>query len=206
MAEEHDLDTPPVEPGRIPYDRFQRVVEQRNDAQGQIVDLKNEIADLQAQASTASALTVQLEEARAGLEALRVDHARDLTLIGAGFTDDAGRAVARMFYDRASEDTRGDMAAWVDGLRADPSNAPIPLRPYLTPAEAPASTVALEPESEQGTGAPSRPPLPPSSAGARVGVGENGSIEWTPERIKQLTPEQYTEHRDAILASMNRRG
>ena len=131
----------PDAPGPVPYARFKGV----NDALGAAkadaqaareseASLKKQLADLQAQHTTA---TSGWEEER--------------TLLRAGITDEDGIATARTLFSRLAEKPKGGMAEWLDGHRAAPDAAPVPLRPYLGGMAQPQPAAPVRPRENTAT-------------------------------------------------------
>jgi hypothetical protein len=106
----------------IPYARFREVVSQRTEFEGKVRQLAGE----------RDTATTQLATLRKELDDVRARAAEDLQLVRAGFGDDEGALVARTLFGAQPEDVRkSGIGAWIDGLRQDPTKAPVALRGYL---------------------------------------------------------------------------
>jgi hypothetical protein len=135
--------------GRIPHERFQRVLSERNAARQQIEDMAADVAKLQqGYAAATDALRTQTAEQVVGIQAR---HQEDLGLVEMGFRDPLGRGVLRQAWDATPKGERGKSPAewWSAKIEAhaahaaDPDNAaapsvPLPLQGYMPQAEPPA--------------------------------------------------------------------
>lgn len=82
----------------------------------------------------------------------------DRALMGAGLLDEQARVVATALYGTLPEAERPSLTDWLGGLKSDPEQAPMALRPYLgaqqaEPPKASATTQARD-TRQQTTSAP----------------------------------------------------
>lgn len=112
------------EQGPVPYDRFQRVVGERNTAQGRIADLEREVQTLSQKAATADTLARQLEETRGTLTAKEQAWGRERSLLEFGLTDPDGREIAEFKYSKLPEAERPPIGDWLESMKGEKWMAP----------------------------------------------------------------------------------
>lgn len=195
----------------VPADRLQKVTEQRREAQktareleAQLEEAQGQLTEAQKHAKGSEALAQQVEELRGQIEAQKAEHETDRALLEAGITDPEGRDVARYLYGRLDEEGRPPLSEWLGSFGEDRSAAPRALTPYLSTLDVPSPAPA---PAEAQAGAPSSDPaptqgrvMPPPNAGVRHAAPS--SEPYSAEAIRRMSPEEYRQHRDAILATV----
>ena len=133
----------PDDKGPVPYHRFVDVIRERDDFR----------AKWEAASAADTALTEARTEAqrvRAELDAERAARAEDRAFYGAGLADPDAQDVARLLYGKVAEKPEGGLSAWLAATTADPENAPLPLRPYLTAPKPSAKPAPPDPTNPAG--------------------------------------------------------
>ena len=184
----------------IPYDRFQSVVNERNELKTTISDLQTQLQGALEKSATVDTLAATIEEMKTSHAAAAQDWATDEALLSAGLTDAEGRDIAKYLYGKIPPEGRPDLPAWMAGIKAEPATAPKALAPYLGPT-APA---IAEPAAPNGS------TLPPSNRGTNTTAQPVAGEPISAERIRQLRIEAmrtgdwsaYRESRGAILAAV----
>jgi len=164
--------------GRVPYDRFDQVRRERDEARRSLEELGGQVQGLRAQ--HASALDEVRENAASQFKALQLRHNEDLSLTESGFRDPLGRAALRGAYDALPKGERpSTMSEWWNGLleartahasdgeaHAAPS-IPATLQGYLPAAPAP------PPEVNGGSSRSTRPPPRGPAASTKSSAVDN---------------------------------
>jgi hypothetical protein len=165
----------------IPYERFQAVNEQRKEAQAEIAQLKQQLADVQKQAGAADALFSQLEVVNKTLQTERETWNQERSLMSAGLLDKEARDLAVWSYSRIEGDDKPPLNDWLEGMKADPEKVPAYLAPYLGGKQ------------EQK---PTAPPMPDTNRGAVPSTMENGAYQKG--SIASMSIEEYKAQREKI--------
>lgn len=146
MGDEDDDDQaedPPARGGGTDWQARWREERRRHRlANGRITELEGELTGLRPRAQTVDALAKQLKELEAKHASDRSTWEVERAAWSAGITDPDGLLVARTLHSALPEAGRPAIGDWIQSLRADPSKAPKPLRPYLEVEDA----AADEPE------------------------------------------------------------
>jgi hypothetical protein len=163
----------------VPYDRFQKVVQERNEWKSKASTFERDAQANAERAATSDTLAKQLEDLKGEFKSARSAWDLERGMMGAGLTDQEGRDVAQMHYGRLAEKDRPTMTDWLEGLRKDPTKAPRSLQPFLGDGKADTATAGAgkseEPAKGSGgggkaTGLPrSTGREPASSTGANTG-------------------------------------
>ena len=165
----------------IPRDRFDRVYAERADLKKQVSARDAQIADLQSQLEGHAP---QLEEL-AKLQQLQGQWTIERSIMSAGITDPEGVDFTALAYQRLGDD-------------------PPPISEWLAARdELPRGVLAYMAEPAQPKQEPDQPkpkqPVDKTAAGGNPLV-----VEFTPEQIANMSPGEYRENRDAILAQRQR--
>lgn len=159
--DEDDLGT-----GRVPRDRFARVLEERNNARKQLEELKRQFEEYQ------GATKSHLEKIQIGaaeeVKRIGMSHQEDLSLVELGIRDPLGRRAIREAWENEDKDRRGKSpsewwrttTAAREAHLADPEKAPAP--------NIPRTLMGYLPEP------PAPPKEAPKSAPQRKGPPEDG--------------------------------
>lgn len=152
--------------GRVPRDRFARVLEERNNARKQLEELKRQFEEYQG-ATKSHLERIQIGAAEE-VKRIGMGHQEDLALVELGIKDPLGRRAIREAWENEDKDRRGKspsewwrttMAAREAHL-ADPEKAPAP--------NIPRTLMGYLPEP------PAPPKEAPKSAPQRKGPPEDG--------------------------------
>lgn len=183
----------------VTKEHHDRVLEQRKGANADLRATKQQLEQALQERDAANeklgsvdALTGQLEDLRGQLEQERGAFQRERALYDAGITDPEGRELAEFYYQRLAEADRPEFATWAAGLRDDPSKAPRGLAAFL-----PSGDAAPPPNDTP-------PPLPrPADHSAPPKPGPpDASPVYSAETLRNMSDEQYIEHRAEIFRSL----
>lgn len=134
----------PQSSGRtVPYDRFEQVIRERDEARSKLQEVEPtlaEVGSLRAKLSTVES---------------------DLQLADMGISDPEGRDIARYLHGRLGEDAPA-LGEWVAAQKADPGSAHPSVRPFL-----PSTPVATVPGAAEPAETSPPPAVPTPNAGTR---------------------------------------
>ena len=196
--------------GSIPYDRFQTVVQERNNLQGKVSDLERQVQTLAEKGATADTLAAQLREAQQKFEAERSAWGTERAIVGAGITDPEGVEFARLAYERIKAGEDGKKPSITDWL-GQRDALPKAVRAYLPDGTAQQGQGGQQGQGANAGGQQGQQQGGQAQGGQQQGKGPaaNGGVKsysgapaaFTPEAIRSMTPEQYKASREAILAA-----
>lgn len=162
-----------------------------------IRDLTARASDLQAQLDEAThqlqgfgALEQRATAAEARASTLETQFSTFKTVTGAGITDPDLVELVQWQHNRLPEEGRPGLGDWLAGIKADPSTAPVALRPHLMSAAQPANGGT---NGAATAAAPAARTMPASNAGAVSNVGA-GRAPITRERLGSMTLEELRAH------------
>lgn len=164
----------------VPYEEFQRVVRQKNDALEQLETTKGELAQYREKSATTDTLANRVRELEGELQKQQSEFRVQSTLMDHGILDAEGRDVAQYLYGKLPEEGRPELADWIKSARENPDEAPKALRPYLGTTE----PVKPDPKSApEGT-------LPKSNAGVDPsGATRSTGPSFSADRIREIREE-----------------
>jgi hypothetical protein len=182
---------------KIPISRLNEEIAKRKELEVDLARLKVDLTTAQASAAESDALRAQLAKVTSEHDTFRAG-------VDAGITDPEGLDLARWFYDKvpAAEDgTRPTFAAYLGGLKSDPTARPKALTGYFTDAPAAAPTPAGTPAAPPAGQTPATPaqaapkPAAPRSA-APLPAANTGAV---PQATPAPTPTGWTGQAAAAL-------
>lgn len=182
-----------VEEKAIPYDRFRKVVEEKNTLTSRISELEGQLQALSEKAATVDTLAGRVRSLESDLQSANSRYETFSAISGAGITDPEIVAAVEWSYGRLPAENRPALGDWLTGIKADPSKAPAVLRPHLGTGQAPTGQA---PTGQAGQ-------VPPANAGARPNLGPPPS-PTSAEAIGRMTPAEYKASREAILSGIRR--
>lgn len=138
----------------VPYDRFQKVVTQKNELATQMETLRGEVQSLTEKAATADTLSAKLREAEAArvTAETRFQSFKDISS-ALGTTDGDAIEAAEWQWSKLPAKDRPKVGDWLTTLKAEPDKAPAVLRPWLKP----------EAKGQETKGGEAGKPNPPKS-------------------------------------------
>lgn len=186
----------------IPYDRFQSVVTERNDLKGQVTTLTEQLQGAMAKSATADTLTAQIDEMQSAHTKAQADWGVDREMLTAGLTDAEGRDVAKFLFGKLATEGKPTLADWLATAKADPTQAPKALAPYL----------ATKPTEAAPTSAPTPPGVPNANTGATSTEQPASASPLSADKVKELRLQAmatgdwsaYRASRDGLLASLRK--
>lgn len=179
----------------VPKARLETVTEQRKAAKAEAKAAEERAAQIEAQLAeagnsqdTIDSLNGRIKE----LEAAKGTWELQKTIMGAGITDPEGLSVISTLWSALPEDKRpdGGVSEWLTG-----DSAPKAAKAYMV-----ADTQQGETEAETKTAeVQTRAGLPNANSGIKQSSNADG--QFTAQRIAQMTPAEYAQHREAIRAA-----
>lgn len=197
--------------GFVPEERLSKIVEQRKRAQLDLTealaaldDAKTGLSDAQKIAGRSEALQAQVEQLTTDVAAANGRYDTFSTIASAGITDPELVAATEWAYSRLAADDRPAMGEWLTAIQADPSTAPVVLRPHLA---SPASGEAPAPPppsngAPNGVQAPAPVNTPPANSGALPYSG--APSQFSAQQIANMTDAEYAANSAAIRATLGR--
>ena len=123
--------------------RIQSLVARTKELEGQL--RAAQAGELQSKYDSATAKLTELETQLAGWAKKEETWATERVLMRHGLVDDEARDVALFAFGRLAAEGKPKFEAWIQGVVADPSTAPLALRPYLGTTTDAGSTTTTTP-------------------------------------------------------------
>jgi len=179
-------------------------------------ELEADLAKLKVDLTTSQTAAAEAETLRATLAKIQGEHETFKAGVDAGITDPEGLDLARWFYDKlppAEDGTRPPFAAYLGGLKSDPTARPTALAGYFadTPtATPPPAGSPAAPPAGQTPATPAQAALKPAAprSAAPLPTANTGAVPqatpaptpagWTADAISRLPKAQYEAHKAEI--------
>lgn len=177
----------------IPYERFQKVVSERDSWRSKHESAQEEMQTLTERSATVDTLGRELELARTKIATLESDGDLNMQLAERGF-DSEGRSVVRMLHDKLPEEDRPNTVDWVDSMKDDASKRPKSLFGYF-------DTVKADVPEKVETPKKTLPRSDRHSSGNSSGAGDVTAAQIKAAREKAIATGQWGPVRE-LLASL----
>lgn len=118
-------------PESVPMDRFQKVVQERNDLRSKIAELEGQVQANAEKLATTDTLAKRLKDVETEFASARGQWNEERSIFALGITDPDAIDVARVFHRKLPEENRPPLPDWLGGLVKDPSKAPTAMRGIL---------------------------------------------------------------------------
>jgi|TARA_R110000765_G_scaffold405721_1_gene502376 hypothetical protein len=165
----------------VPYARFQEINTRAKESASRVQELEAQLSDTQKQASAADSLFEQLQKTNETLEAERKGFQSEKAMMESGLVSQEARDLAQWSYSRLPEENRPALGEWLQGMTGDDAEVPTYLAPYFSRDQK-----------------PSAPSIPDTNRSAVPHQVESNGFQ--PGSIGGMTPTEYKEHREKILA------
>lgn len=177
----------------VPLDRFNRQSQKLKETIEALEAITSERDSLSSQVGTSEALASQVKDLRTQIKTQAQGYDERIAMANIGLIDGEGQDLARFYFSRADEKTRGDFPAWLKAQADKPDDAAKGLQPYLSSIQAdPADPPVTSPAT------PTTPGLPPADRAVKPMPAVHTGTST--DAILGSSPEQYRAMRDALKA------
>jgi len=193
-------------------DRISKLSARAVQAEEQAAALQTKLDDTSGRLASLDTLQGKINELETQLTDANTRYDRHNAMAQNGFTDPELRDAVEWAYNKAMQgaETQTPLADWLAGIKADPTNAPLVLRPHLqnesTPApanDAPAAQANPDPQNQAAPQMDVAPALlpPKTNMGAQPAPTQHGDL------LKRGASdiEFYRANRDAIRKAWQNR-
>lgn len=181
---------PPDRSDWVPSARLRDETAAKREALDRVQALERELAAERGKVKQYEPLASRVDELKAELKAAKTAHEQataswleERELFGLGLADANALDVLSLYHGKLPQEGRPSRVEYAKSLKADPTKAPVPLRPWFAPpADAPpAGNAPPGPQAGQAPPPPQgAPPRPPPTAPA------SGSTTYTADQITEL--------------------
>jgi len=187
--------------------RLQKMSARAAEAEAQATGLQEQIDTMQGRLSTIDTLQQQIEQYKTDVETANGRFSRYQAVSKYGLTDPEQLELVEWQYNRSMEKLpkkdRTDLGEWLNNLVADPTKAPIALRPHLQALQPVEAAAEQTPGMQTITPEPALQP-PRMNTGAVTNAPAPTSDNLIERGLRDL--DFYREHRDQIRQAINKRG